>query len=154
MPDFGEVLHEAISKLTQAPTTYLAFAFLIFVALILYSLVRGRTISASQVGWTLYLGALSLWEELVFRVAIPYYLESVGFALGYGIVVSNLAFGLIHYFTLRWRWQWCLGAFLGGLALSRQMEVHFDLLLITAFHWIGTFINTPRPPGFRKDRNH
>jgi hypothetical protein len=65
------------------------------------------------------------------------------------VVASNALFGFMHYFTLRWKWYWCVGAFLGGMALSRHLAQHQDLALIVAFHWIATFLNTPRPPGRR-----
>lgn len=106
-----------------------------------------RRWSLSKLGWIVYLGALSFWEEWVFRLAIPQLLEGLGASFWVAAVLSSLVFGAAHYFTLRWKWQWCVLAFVGGLALSRQMDVHGDLLLVTAFHWIATYLNTPRPPG-------
>ncbi|MEM7100077.1 MAG: hypothetical protein AAF541_17550 [Pseudomonadota bacterium] len=148
--EFGRILLLSLAKFAENPLGYAILAVLLFLGLIAYTLIRRRNLDARQLVWTLYLGALSFWEELIFRVALPYYLGASSLDLLTAVILSNLAFGLIHFFTLRWRWQWCLGAFLGGLALSRQMDVHFDLLLITAFHWIGTFVNTPTPPGRQK----
>ena len=99
-----------------------------------------------QFGWVVYLGLLSLWEEWLFRVALPDLMISVGAGLVLAVVVSNVLFGLLHYFTLRWRWQWCLGAAIGGLLLSRHFETHDNFALIVLFHWVGTFFNTPRLP--------
>ncbi len=128
------------------PVRYLVIAAVILIALSIYACYIDRGWRAKQLGWIVYLGALSLWEEWVFRLAIPYYLDMQGVALWSAVLFTNLAFGVIHYFTLRWRWYWCVAAFLGGIALSRPMDTHFDLLLITGFHWIGTFLNTPRSP--------
>lgn len=112
-----------------------------------------RRWALSKLGWIIYLGALSLWEEWVFRLAIPQLLEGLSASFWMAAVLSSLVFGAAHFFTLRWKWQWCVLAFVGGLALSRQMEVHNDLLLITAFHWIATYLNTPRPPGQSEQTN-
>ena len=65
------------------------------------------------------------------------------------MIAANLAFGVLHYFTLRWKWPWCLLAFLGGMALSRNFAQNFDLALIIGIHWLATYLNTPRLPGHR-----
>ncbi|MDZ7685961.1 MAG: hypothetical protein U5O39_13900 [Gammaproteobacteria bacterium] len=73
--------------------------------------------------------------------------------LSIAVIASNILFGAVHYFTLRWKWQWCLGACLGGIVLSRQMNEHFDLALLIGIHWVATYANTPRLPG-RRRRTH
>ena len=128
---------------------YLSWGIAIAFALSIYAAVIDKGWRPMQLGWVLYLGLLSLWEEWLFRIAMPSVLSTLGISLFAAVIISNVAFGAMHYFTLRWKWPWCFGAFLGGLALSRQLEVHQDLLLITAYHWIGTFLNTPRSPGSR-----
>ena len=116
-------------------------------ALISYIWVIDRAIDARAVAWILYALAISIWEEWVFRLAVPYFAQAQGVNLFAAIVLSNLAFGVLHYFTLRWKWQWCLGAFVGGMLFSRMLHTHGDLALVIAVHWISTFLNTPRPPG-------
>lgn len=129
---------------------YLACGIGLAVGLSLYAAIIDRGWRPVQLGWVVYLGLLSLWEEWVFRLALPHFLEGFGVDLFHAVIVSNVLFGAMHYFTLRWKWPWCLGALLGGLALSKQLELHQDLLLIAAYHWIGTFLNTPRSPGSRR----
>ncbi len=146
-PGTWEIAASSVASAAAQPANYLLGAVGIFILLSLYTVVRDRQFSMGQLGWTAYLGVLSLWEEWVFRVAIPYGFAQEGQGLMFVVIASNLLFGAMHYFTLRWKWPWCVVAFLGGLALSRHMSVHEDLLLITAFHWVGTFINTPRAPG-------
>lgn len=79
-----------------------------------------------------------------------------GLDLRTSVVLSDLAFGALHFFTLRWKWYWCVAAFLGGMGLSRQMNLHFDLALVVALHWVATYINTPRAPGrgSRRETEH
>ena len=129
--------------------TYLTATVVIFLGLLIFSAARDGELKRQQMLWVVYLGLLSLWEEWVFRVALPQIQISMGVSFVLAIIISNLLFGAMHYFTLRWRWQWCLGAIIGGLALSRHIHTHEDLLILTALHWLGTFINTPRPPAGR-----
>ncbi|MDG1113094.1 MAG: CPBP family intramembrane metalloprotease [Pseudomonadales bacterium] len=95
--------------------------------------------------WLAYLGMISLVEELLFRLVAPQLLQSL---LGYtgSVVVSNLIFAGIHFFTLRWRLRHCIVVFLGGLGLSRLLLVTDDLILVVLVHWFFTFLNTPQPP--------
>lgn len=133
----------------ETPLLYTLGFVAVLIGLVGYSKLRHGGVNQQQLRWILYLGALSAWEEWVFRLALPYWLQDVGISLTVAVIISNLLFAGAHYFTLRWRWQWCLGAFLGGLALSRQMHVQGDLLLLIGIHWVGTFLNTPRPPDHR-----
>ncbi|MEM9939211.1 MAG: CPBP family intramembrane glutamic endopeptidase [Pseudomonadota bacterium] len=147
IPDLQLVFLESVEKALANPGRYLAIGLLIFAGLNAYAWFIDRQWSPAKLGWIVYLGALSFWEEWVFRVALPHSLEGFGLPVWSTVILSAMVFGGAHYFTLRWRWQWCVGAFIGALFLSRQMNLHQDLLLITAFHWIGTYLNTPRPPG-------
>ena len=147
VPELRSLLAAALAGLTAAPERYLLTGLTIFGLLLGYAWLLDRRVDARRAGWILYLLAVSAWEEWVFRLAIPYYAGTDGAPLPSMAVASNVAFAAMHYFTLRWKWPWCLAALLGGLALSRQMAVHFDLALVIAFHWVATYLNTPRPPG-------
>ena len=125
---------------------YTAVGIVIFIALFCYGLYLRRGPATQVFVWVVYLGLVSLWEEWVFRVIMPHFLQQFDIPLAASIVLSNLAFGAMHYFTLRWKWHWCLLAFLGGIALSRQFALHEDFLWLVGVHWIATFINTPRMP--------
>lgn len=134
------------------PWRYAATGFIIFVLLSAWALYQQRKLDVAAVGWVVYLLLLSTWEEWVFRLAIPYFMGHELVDLRVAAIGSNIVFGAVHYFTLRWKWQWCLGAFIGGLAFSRQLSVHFDLALVIGIHWVATFLNTPRPPGSSRTR--
>ena len=146
-PAMPDLALRSLAGLREDPVSYLTWGVVILALLTLFSWWRARTWQPVQILWILYLGALSVWEEWVFRLGLPYLLNSHGTDLVAAIVLSNVAFGLMHYFTLRWKWYWCVAACLGGMGLSRVMGAHFDLLLVAGLHWVGTFLNTPRMPG-------
>jgi len=147
VPDLRALFFAVSEKAIAAPLQYVLIGVAIFLGLNAYAWRIDRQWDAAKVGWVMYLGALSFWEEWVFRVALPYVLFNQGVTLWVGIVISALVFSAAHYFTLRWKWHWCVGAFVGSLALSAQLETHTDLFLIAAYHWVATYLNTPRPPG-------
>lgn len=149
-PGMRALLVEATSHVLITPLPYLLVGSLILIGLSAYSRYDGGRLSLHQFGWVIYLGLLSLWEEWVFRLAIPYSLREQGVDLVVAIILCNLLFGVVHYFTLRWKWQWCVAACVGGFAFSRQMDTHFDLLIVAGIHWVATCLNTPRPPGLRR----
>jgi len=146
-PPMWDLLLKSLTGFLSRPDLYVSAAVAILIGLNLYAWYIDRGWQADKLGWIIYLGLLSAWEEWVFRLAIPYTLNGAGVDLRVAVIGCNLAFGLMHYFTLRWKWQWCVAAFLGGMAFSRQFHEHFDLLWIIAIHWVATFINTPRLPG-------
>ncbi|MEM7077087.1 MAG: CPBP family glutamic-type intramembrane protease [Pseudomonadota bacterium] len=145
-PGMSELLLEGLAPLAAQPLRAVAIVGGIFALLTAYACYLARRFEAQNAGWIAYLGILSLWEEWVFRVALPEYLQGLALLPWAALLLSNALFGAVHYFTLRWRWQWCVGAFLGGVALSRHYDNNASLLAITAFHWLGTSFNTPRPP--------
>ena len=147
VPDMRNLLTDALSDLIAAPADYLMIGCAISGALLAYAWYLDRRLRTATIVWTLYLLGVSICEEWVFRVALPYYGQTQGLHLPTVVIASNAAFGLLHYFTLRWKWQWCVLAFVGGLALSRNFHQQQDLALVIALHWIATFINTPRMPG-------
>lgn len=146
-PGLWQVGEQSLADFFADPIRYFVRYVLVGAGLLAYIRWRQRELDAATVGWMLYLLVLSVWEEWLFRVAIPYGSGATGAGLVVLVVGSNLVFGMMHYFTLRWRWQWCVLATLGGLALSRQMHVHFDLAQLVLLHWVGTILNTPSPPG-------
>lgn len=146
-PEMRMMLVSSLAGLLADPVKYLSWALFILGVLISCVWVVDRSLDTRAVGWILYTLAVSTWEEWVFRLAIPYFAQAQGFELLAAIVLSNLAFGVLHYFTLRWKWQWCVGTFVGGMLFSRMLHTHADLALVIAAHWVTTFINTPRPPG-------
>jgi len=146
-PGLQAVFVDSLSAASANLAGYAIVMVVILLSLSVYTWRVDRRWSLPQLGWILYLGALSLWEEWVFRLALPNVLEGLGGSVWLAATLSALVFGGAHYFTLRWKWQWCVGAALGGLYFSLQMERHGDLLLVAAIHWIATSINTPRPPG-------
>lgn len=139
------LLEQVFHRPLHAPLNYGLAGVAMLVGLVVYSALRYE-LNSLQLSWVVYLGFLSLWEEWVFRVAAPVWLQELGLPVGAAILLSNVLFGAMHYFTLRWRWQWCGGAFLGGLGFSMNFQNQGDLLLIAAIHWAATFFNTPRPP--------
>ena len=147
VPEVRGLMLSALAGFLSAPLEYLAIGLLLGAAMIVYAYVLDRRLSAAAIGWMLYLLAVSAWEEVFFRLIVPYYGHAQGLDLRALIIASNVAFGALHYFTLRWKWPWCVAAFLGGMALSRNLDQNFDLALVIALHWVATFINTPRMPG-------
>jgi hypothetical protein len=147
IPGLGLVFADSMGEGLANPALYAGSTLIIFIGLNAYAWLIDRAWTASKTVWIIYLGGLSFWEEWVFRLALPQLIERAGASVGIAMIVSAALFGAAHYFTLRWKWHWCAGAAVGGLMLSRQMEIHNDLLLITAFHWVATYLNTPRPPG-------
>ena len=147
IPEMRGLLGQSLAEFLAAPAPHLITVVVIFGLLLGYAGILDRRLDAAVVGWTLYLLAVSTWEEWVFRLAIPYYSQAEGFDLRTMVVLSNVVFGALHYFTLRWKWYWCVIAFLGGMGLSRQFHQEFDLIHVIVIHWIATFINTPRLPG-------
>ncbi|MEE4381902.1 MAG: CPBP family glutamic-type intramembrane protease [Pseudomonadales bacterium] len=147
VPELRALLDETLTSLRLAPGRYL-LAGLLLLGLMLCNAWRiDRRVEAATVGWVLYLLALASWEEWLFRLVVPATLTDSGLPPGAAVMIANAAFGALHYFTLRWKWQWCLAAFVGGLALSRHLHEHADLAHIVLLHWVATYANTPRPPG-------
>ena len=146
-PGLRALLSDSLAGFDAAPLRYLGIGFAVLAALLAYSAWIERRLDARQAGWIIYLLLVSVWEEWLFRLAVPWLTGSQGLDPRTAVIVSNALFGLMHYFTLRWKWYWCVGAFLGGMALGRHFAQHHDLAAIIAFHWIATFLNTPRLPG-------
>ena len=140
------VFWDAVATFSATPVKY---ALALLAALGFFYAVlkrRGLTLDPAQGLWVAYLLYISIVEELAFRLFLPRVLEPTsGFIAA--IVLSNLLFAGLHYFTLRWKWQNCLFAFLGGVGLSRLLDNSGDLALVVLVHFVATFLNTPSPPG-------
>lgn len=145
------LLKSATAAASENNTLYSISVGLIFLCLITHAVIGKYRLDLGRVGWIAYLGCLSLWEEWVFRIGIPHYLGALGVGVLLPIIISNTVFGILHYFTLRWRWRWCLMAGIGGMFFSHNFTNHHDLLLIAGIHWVMTYLNTPRPPNGDRD---
>jgi hypothetical protein len=152
-PEMRTLLADSLTLMLAAPARYAVSALGIFALMLGYAWWLERRLTAAAMGWMIYLLAVSICEEWVFRVAIPHACSaSQDLDLRTMVVVSNIAFGAMHYFTLRWKWQWCVLACFGGMALSQSFQQHGDLALIIGLHWIATFVNTPRLPAVAQHR--
>ena len=96
------MLEASLDALLSDPVKYLGGALLILGVLISYVWLVDHALDARAVGWVLYALAISVWEEWVFRLAVPYFAQAQGANLLVAVVLSNLVFGVLHYFTLRW----------------------------------------------------
>ena len=149
VPEIREFGAQALAAFLQHSHLYVIAAMCAFAAMLVYTRLLAGELGALNCLWIVYLLALSAWEEWVFRLAVPYFGAALGADFLLMVVCSNLVFAVMHFFTLRWKWQWCVLAFVGGLAFSRFLHTHNDLALLVGIHWLSTFINTPRPPGGR-----
>jgi hypothetical protein len=140
------LLKSATAAARENSTLYLISTGLVFLCLLTHAALGKYPLVLRRIGWIVYLGCLSVWEEWVFRIGIPHYLGALGIGILLPILISNTLFGILHYFTLRWRWQWCLMAAIGGLFFSYNFVNHQNLLLIAGIHWVMTYLNTPRMP--------
>ncbi len=146
LPELQKVGWDAIANAVAEPLKYALATVMVLVALTIYSRLRYSPLTPAQLGWIFYLGLLSVWEEWLFRVAGPYLLWELSGSGWVAVLVSNALFGAMHYFTLRWRIEWCVMAFLGGLGFSFNFHQQGDLAVVAGIHWVATFLNTPRPP--------
>lgn len=105
VPSLQNAMAEGLEKGSQTPVLYAMSGLLIFAGLSIYSGLFDRQWTAARLGWVAYLGALSFWEEWVFRLALPHVLERLGASVALAAILSAIVFGGAHYFTLRWRWQ-------------------------------------------------
>ena len=146
------VLWDAMADFSANPAKY-ALALLAILGFFYVVLKRrGLTLNGMQGFWIVYLLYISIVEELAFRLFLPLVLES-STGLIAAVVLSNFLFAGLHYFTLRWKWQNCLFACLGGIGLSRLLDNSGDLTLVILVHFVATFLNTPSQPGaVRKER--
>lgn len=146
LPDGLEPINQTTENAFTNPLGYLLGAAALAVFFVFYQRRTSNTVSSTQLLWIGYLLYVSVVEELAFRLLLPIGLAT-GIELTTAIVISNVIFAAIHYVTLRWRWQNCLFAFIGGLGFAHLLHTHQDLTLVILAHWFFTFLNTPAPPG-------
>ncbi|MBU4318789.1 MAG: CPBP family intramembrane metalloprotease [Proteobacteria bacterium] len=145
LPQRRAWLEWGLERFFAYPLAYFLAALCLLSFFILMTKVYDRILNTRQFLWIVYLLGVSICEEWVFRLAVP------GLTAGFiglfpAVLLCNLVFAAMHYFTLRWKIRWCAGAFLGAMGLSRLMG-HGDLLLVIGVHWLATFLNTPVPVG-------
>ena len=115
----------------------------------LYLRFISRKLNYRQIFWIGYLFLISIVEEIGFRLSLPilfseFFFKEYSFLIG--IVLSNLLFASLHYFTLRWKLKACIFTFLGGIGLSRLLYETGDITLVVMVHLVLTFLNTPSAP--------
>ena len=134
---------------------YLIASFIILISIVIYLNFFNLELNYRQIFWIGYLLLISIVEEIGFRLSLPilfseHFLKEYHFVIA--IFFSNLIFASLHYFTLRWKFNACLFAFLGGVGLSRLFYVTEDLALVILIHWAITFLNTPTAPEIIKKK--
>ena len=127
------------------PQIYAIASGAIVLCFVFYLFLRKRTLTLSQALWIGYLFGVSVVEEIAFRLAVPLILAGITSNL-FAILISNLLFAGLHYFTLRWKLVPCLFTFLGGLGFARLLDNSENIVLVILVHWVVTFLNTPVPP--------
>jgi len=134
-----------LTAFVNSPLNYATPVLGILLSFVFVLRIKGYRFDLRQSYWITYLFFISVIEELAFRLILPSLLA--GF-LGVlvAIIVSNIFFATIHFFTLRWKLTNCIFVFLGGLGLSRLLGNTDDLALVILVHWFFTFLNTPAPP--------
>jgi len=145
VPQMKTSLKWGLERFLKTPLPYFLAAFGLMLFFVVSTVAAKRRLDARQILWIFYLMGISMGEEWVFRLAVP------GFSAGYiglipSIVLCNVVFAGMHYFTLRWKLRWCVVTFFGAMGLSRLMG-NGDLMLVIGVHWIATFLNTPVPVG-------
>ena len=147
-PQMRGLLAWGLASFINNPFPYFVGTVCLVLFFIIMTKAIKQVLNTRQMLWIFYLLGVSICEEWVFRLALP------GVAAGYiglrpAVLLCNLLFAAMHYFTLRWKIRWCLLAFLGAMGLSRLMS-HGDLMLVIGVHWLATFLNTPVPVGSSK----
>ena len=132
------------------PVIYVAASGLIILFFVFFLYFIKRAINVSRALWVGYLLSISIVEEIAFRFAMPLLLAGVITNL-FAILISNLLFAGLHYFTLRWKPIPCFFTFLGGLGFARLLDNTENIVLVILVHWLVTFLNTPVPPSPRAD---
>lgn len=146
-PGALSLLGQTTTGFRADPAAYLVVVIALLGFFALWSRRRAYAFTRQSL-WVGYLLWISIVEEVAFRLLLPALFEAELTRLQ-AHVLSNAIFAGLHYFTLRWRLVNCIGTFLGAMGLSHLMG-HGDLVLVILVHWVGTYLNTPWPPGTRR----
>lgn len=141
--------NSSLDKFFILPSRY--FVWFLGVALFIFGYLKftKKYLNVRQIAWISYLFLISVVEEIGFRLGLPllFTSEFIGIdTFWIGVILSNLIFALIHYFTLRWKITACVFTFLGGMGFSRLFSITDDLAIVILIHWAVTFLNTPSAP--------
>ncbi len=153
LPSAAIQIQQTTANAFENPLRYLLAAMLLTLFFLYYQRRKGSKFNGRNMLWLGYLLYISVVEELAFRLLLPQAF-SAGMMLPAAVILSNAIFAGIHYVTLRWRWQNCLFAFVGGLGFAHLLASHGNLTLVILAHWFFTFLNTPTPPGGYRDRSN
>jgi membrane protease YdiL (CAAX protease family) len=148
LPNASSDFAWSMKRFFSYPHYYALAFFALFVFLLAYSQLSDKVVNRKQLMWIGYLLFISIVEEWIFRLVFPGFLKEYLTPI-HAVVISNLMFASIHYFTLRWRLVWVIFAFFGAMGLSRAMS-YGDLMALIWIHWLATFLNTPFPPGVKQ----
>ena len=146
IPRWHAYLEWGLKRVIHHPLPYLIAFPLLLGILMGITKYLNRKLNARQMAWIFYLLGISICEEWVFRLAAPAFtIPFIGRIPA--VLVCNIVFAAMHFFTLRWKIQWCVAAFFGAMGLTRLLALQQDLVLVIYVHWFVTFLNTPVPIG-------
>jgi membrane protease YdiL (CAAX protease family) len=148
-PSVLVALFSSIDNLFLNINRYVVASLSLGLFIFLYLRFISRKLNYRQIFWIGYLFLISIVEEIGFRLSLPilfseFFFKEYSFLIG--IVLSNLLFASLHYFTLRWKLKACIFTFLGGIGLSRLLYETGDITLVVMVHLVVTFLNTPSAP--------
>ena len=145
LPNAYDQVAGTTTRFMDNPATYLLVGALLLSFFVVYQKRKGYSTSPRNNLWLVYLLYISVVEELAFRLFLPIVLaDAIHFYAA--AFVSNVIFAAVHYVTLRWRWQNCVFAFVGGMGFAHMLVNYQDLTAVILAHWFFTFLNTPAPP--------
>ena len=145
LPSAYDQVARTTTRFMDNPAAYLLAGALLLTFFVVYQKRKGCRTSLRNSLWLVYLLYISVVEELAFRLFLPILLtDAIHFYAA--AFVSNVIFAAVHYVTLRWRWQNCVFAFVGGMGFAHMLANYQDLTTVILAHWFFTFLNTPAPP--------
>ena len=145
LPSAYDQVARTTTRFMDNPAAYLLAGALLLTFFVVYQKRKGCRTSLRNSLWLVYLLYISVVEELAFRLLLPILLtDAIHFYAA--AFVSNVIFAAVHYVTLRWRWQNCVFAFVGGMGFAHMLANYQDLTTVILAHWFFTFLNTPAPP--------